>query len=110
MWEVVFHPSAREEHKALPRNERAAIDNVVEKLQAMGPQLPFPHQSAVRGAVGLRELRPRAGRSPWRALYARVEDTFVVAAVGPEAEVDRRGFDRAVAAAIERLRSATEEV
>ena len=37
MWEVVFHPSARAEHRALPAAERAAIDHAVEKLQAMGP-------------------------------------------------------------------------
>jgi hypothetical protein len=46
---------------------------------------------------------------PWRAFYARVGDTFVIAAVGPETQVDERGFDRAVAAATERLRQSTEE-
>ena len=52
----------------------------VEKLEAFGPQLGHPHTSAVRGAPRLRELRPRAGRSPWRALYRRVGDVFVIAA------------------------------
>jgi hypothetical protein len=44
----------------------------VDKLRELGPHLPFPHASAVRGneGAGLRELRPRAGRSPWRAIYA----------------------------------------
>jgi hypothetical protein len=56
---------------------------------------------AVRG--GVRELRPRGGRSPWRPLYRRIGDVFVVLAVGPEAQNDRRGFDRAVSAAEERL-------
>lgn len=69
----------------------------------MGPTLPYPHQSDVRGASSLRELRPRAGCSAWRALYRRVGQLFIVVGVGPEAEVDPRGFDRAVGAALTRL-------
>ncbi len=103
VWRVVFHPEAAWEHRRLPAAEREAIDHAVEKLQAMGPTLPYPHQSDVRAASSLRELRPRAGRSAWRALYRRVGETFIIAAVGPEAEVDPRRFDRAVGAALARL-------
>jgi len=62
-----------------------------------------PHTSAVQGAPSLRELRPRAGRSPWRGLYWPVGDRFVIAAVGPEAQHDPRGFTRACKAAAKRL-------
>lgn len=103
MWLVRVHPEAEDELAGLPAAEQAAVWHAVEKLEVLGPDLPFPHQSAVRGQHGLRELRPRSGRSPWRALFARVEDAFVVVAVGPEAQVNRRGFDRAVAVAIRRL-------
>ena len=68
-------------------------------LEANGPRLGFPHQSAVRGSKlsGLRELRPRAGRSRWRPLYRRVTlTTFVVLAVGPEAGINQSGFNVAV--------------
>jgi hypothetical protein len=75
----------------------------VEKLTVLGPTLPYPHQSAVRGSTGLRELRPRSARSPWHGLYGRIGDVFVIAAIAPEAQVDRRGFDRAVRAAEARL-------
>ena len=74
-----------------------------EKLEALGPGLGYPHSSAVRDADRLRELRPRAGRSPWRGFYRRFGDVFVLAAVGPEAEADPRGFKRAVLTAEERL-------
>ena len=57
----------------------------------------------MKGAERLRELRPRGGRSRWRPLYGRLGDTFLIAAVGPEALVDARGFRRAVAAASQRL-------
>ena len=80
------------------------------KLRELGDQLPFPHSSAVRGADRLRELRPRAGRSPWRALYRRMRDTMVIGAIGPEAKGSTRGFDAAVRKAEERLAEIEKEV
>src|SRR5215210_6375541 len=104
MWEVRYHPEAQDEYDNLPVQERTAIANAVGKLKIHGPNLPHPHQSAVRGsgAEGLRELRPRSGRSRWRPLYGRVGDVFVILAVGPEAQTDRRRFNGAVRAARER--------
>jgi hypothetical protein len=102
-WSVVLHPEAEIERAKLPARERLALDNAVLKLQAVGPNLGSPHSSDVRAANGLRELRPRAGRSPYRGFYRRIGDVFVLAAVGPEAEVDRRGFERAAKAAEQRL-------
>jgi phage-related protein len=96
MWAVVYLLEAQLERSVLPKTERAALINADAKLGAFGPLLDYPHTSAVRGAEGLRELRPRAGRSTWRALYRRVGEVYVVAAVGPEAESDPRGFQRAV--------------
>jgi len=32
--------------------------NAIDKLGALGPALPYPHSSDVRGADRLRELRP----------------------------------------------------
>lgn len=71
---------AERERAALPKSERAALINADAKLGAYGPRL---------GA--------------WRALYRQVGEVFVVAAVGPEAQADPRGFDRAVQRALERL-------
>jgi ribosome-binding protein aMBF1 (putative translation factor) len=69
----------------LVAKEKAALINADAKLEALGPQLPYPHSSAVAGADRLRELRPRGGRSAWRALYRQVGQKFVVAAIAPEA-------------------------
>lgn len=103
MYKVVYHPEARVERSELPP-ERVAMNNAVEKLELFGPDPPTPHQSNVQGASNLRELRPRGGRSPWRALYRCVaEDTFVIAAIAPDAEVSRRRFAQAVRRAEERL-------
>jgi hypothetical protein len=109
MWAVAYLPEAEQERTALPKAERAALINADAKLGVFGPQLGYPHTSAVRHADRLRELRPRAGRSAWRALYRQVGDVFVVAAVGPEAQSDPRGFERAVRRALQRLADLEED-
>lgn len=103
MWDVRYHPAAEAEFQALATNDRNAVDNAVKKLEAYGPALPYPHQSAVGGSRPPRELRPRGGRSRVRPLYQRFANTFMIGAVGPEAQVDPKGFDRAVRLATNRL-------
>ncbi|HEY5272804.1 MAG TPA: hypothetical protein VIJ34_06170, partial [Acidimicrobiales bacterium] len=77
-------PEVEEEPARPPRPEEVAIRTVMLKLEALGSRLPYPHQSLVRGAQDLRELRPRSGRSPWRAFYRRVDtEEFLVGSVGP---------------------------
>ncbi len=89
----------------LPTAERRAVMNAVAKLEVFGDQLGSPHTSQVKGSgAGIRELRPRSGRSPWRALYRCLGDGLVVLAIGPEARQDKRGFDRAVRLAEDRLK------
>lgn len=105
-----MHDEALTELKAIPARERKAIANAIMKLEALGPDLGYPHSSAVKGADRLRELRPRSGDSPWRAFYRQVGGTiFIVAAVGPEANVKPRDFDKAIRLAEERLEALEEE-
>ncbi len=88
--------------------ELPAARAVIEKLIVLGDRLPYPHQSAIQGMSGLRELRPRQGRSRWRLFYKRTGlNIFRIGAVGPEASVSPRGFQRSVTLAEERL--STEE-
>jgi hypothetical protein len=87
----------------MPVAEQDAMRNAVSKLEAAGDTLGYPHSSRVRGAADLRELRPRAGRSPWRAFYRRIGEEMIVAAFGPEAGVDPPGFARATSTAVQRL-------
>lgn len=107
--EVLVHPEAEAELEGLPPDERVSVRHAFEKLEVAGDRLRFPHSSAVQGAEKLRELRPRGGRSPWRAFYRRVADVMVVASIGPEAEVNRRGFRRAIKLAEQRLDDLDEE-
>ncbi len=102
--DVLFFPEAEAELARLPPGERAAMAAAIEKLETFGDRLSYPHSSAVEGVgATLRELRPRAGRSPWRAFYRRVGDVMVVAAIGPEAKSNPNGFRRATTAALDRL-------
>jgi len=109
VWTVLFIDEVATERLSLPAAERNALLHAVEKLEAFGPLLGFPHTSAVQGFPGLRELRPRAGRSPWRAMYQRVGDVFVIAAIGPEAQVDHRRFAKAARLALARLAELEED-
>lgn len=102
-WEVLLHAEAVAELGKLPAREKAAVDTALQKLREIGPGLGYPHTSHVQESDRIRELRPRQGRCPWRAFYRDVDGVIVVAAVGPEASVDNRGFDRAVRWATERL-------
>jgi phage-related protein len=107
--DVRWHPVARDELRNLPQDERAALLNAEEKLVAEGLRLGYPHTSAVRQSSGLRELRPRRGRSPWRALYRRIADSLVIGAIVPEAQTDPRGFARGVTNAEQRLSEIVED-
>jgi hypothetical protein len=93
----------------LSSDEAAAVKNVIKKLEAAGIGLGNPHSSKVHDADKLRELRPRAGNSPWRAFYRRIGDTFVVGAIGPEADNDPKGFKRAIKLAASRLNALEED-
>jgi len=99
-YNVLWHPAADTERAAISdAAERAAIQHAREKLEAIGPRLGAPHSSAIKGedGSGLRELRPRAGRSRWRPIYRQVgPEIFVILAVAPEAEIDKRSFDQKV--------------
>ncbi len=89
--------------------EFSAVLNARRMLAECGPLLDYPHTSAVRGSgLGLRELRPRAGRSRYRVLYRRFGDVLVLLSLAPEAQHQPRGFAQAIARAEERARTMIE--
>jgi phage-related protein len=84
------------------KEEKKALLNVIDKLEALGEQLAPPHMKPLggEGAAGLRELRPRQGRSDWRAIYKRIgEKAYVILAV-----VKHDEFEKLVARAQARSR------
>ncbi|MFY1697333.1 MULTISPECIES: type II toxin-antitoxin system RelE/ParE family toxin [unclassified Solwaraspora] len=102
-WPVYYHPEAEAELRELRAAERVAIGHAVDKLVAIGPNLGYPHSSDIKTATNLRELRPRAGRSRWRALYRQVGNAYVIGAIAPEVSVNQRAFRKAIAVAEKRI-------
>jgi len=82
------------------RGDRRAVFNVVQKLKDLGPDLPSPHMKSLKGEANLFELRPKQGACEARPIYARFGGRFVVLAVAAK----KKDFDRAVAAASDRLK------
>jgi hypothetical protein len=107
-WRVAWHPKALDEKNTIEdAAERVAIAHVIEKLEVDGPALQSPHQSGVMGeeGSGLRELRPRRGRSRWRPLYRRADERlFAILAIGPEADINKAGYAKTVRVAKQRLK------
>jgi phage-related protein len=72
-WSIEFYESPDEGRPvkvfldALDMPRRAKVLAVVQLLAEMGPTLPYPYSSQVRGK--LRELRPHYGREQFRVLY-----------------------------------------
>jgi len=101
---------AQDERSAMPINERTAMYNAFEKLEILGGRLGSPHSSSVRGVPEtLNEVRPRAGKSPWRAFNRRIGSEMVIGAIGPEALVNSSGFRQAARVALARLRKYEQE-
>jgi len=74
------------------KEEKRALLNAIDKLEALGEQLAPPHMKPLGGAsaAGLRELRPRQGNSDWRPIYMRVgAKAYVILAVGKHEEFDK---------------------
>jgi hypothetical protein len=113
MWKVVYREGVEEELLRLPKLERTAVirgRGEAGSLRTTAGVSPYERGARpCRVAGALRELRPRAGRSPWRVLYRRVGAVFVLAAIGPEAVSDQRGFDQAAVRAGARLDQVEED-
>ena len=103
MWICLYVAEAVREREALVARDKAALINAEAKLAVLEARLPFPHSCAVQGADRLRELRPRGGRSPWRALNRQIGGQLVIAAVCPETNIDPRGSAAACRHAESRL-------
>ena len=103
-----MHPLCVGEIAELERRdfpEYRALLRALRMLAGCDGHLGYPHASAIRGREGrgLRELRPRRGRSAWRLIY-RPGRPPAVLALAPEAQRDPRGFRRAIALAQTRAR------
>jgi hypothetical protein len=91
-----------------PREHRA-VTRTISRLLQFGDALRFPDSSSAPSSSvrGLRELRPRRGRSRWRPLYMITAGGIQFAVLDPEATRDPVGYRRAVDRAAQRLSEMT---
>lgn len=81
---VIYDPDAVVDLLAMKsKEEHRALLNAVRKLGELGEHLGPPHMKPLKGdrAAALRELRPRQGRSDWRAVYRRAGGFYVILAI-----------------------------
>jgi Phage derived protein Gp49-like (DUF891) len=80
---VIYDPDAVVEFVTAVKSkeEHRSILNAVLKLRELGERLEPPHMKPLQGPPGLRELRPRQGRSDWRAIYCRSGSIYIVVAI-----------------------------
>jgi hypothetical protein len=71
-WSVEYTDEFEAWWNTLAEAEQEAVDASVGLLIERGPQLGFPHSSAIRGSrhEHLRDLRIQEGGRPYRVLYA----------------------------------------
>jgi hypothetical protein len=71
-WNVEYTDEFGTWYQDLNEQVQDDIDRSVGLLEAKGPQLPFPHSSAVEGSRHghMRELRIQSGGKPHRVFYA----------------------------------------
>jgi hypothetical protein len=81
---VIYDPDAVVELLAVKsKAEHRALLNAVLKLREVGERLGPPHMKPLKGDGGaaLCELRPRQGRSDWRAIYRQAGALYVILAI-----------------------------
>jgi hypothetical protein len=72
MWDVEFTDEFGDWWESLDESEQIDIDSCVGLLEEMGPNLPFPYSSGIKGSKHshMRELRIQHNGEPYRILYA----------------------------------------
>ena len=99
VWLVEVIGDALRDVENLSRPERMNLYTALDKLTALGPQLCSPHMKSLQGEPDLFELRPQQGRSPVRAIYVRVGDSYKVLVVCTKSENFTKAVSRARARA-----------
>jgi len=103
MWTVSWHKDADLKLHKLPVPERVAMLHAVDKPKASGRGCPTHTKAASAVSKGAASYaRAVAAAAGGRSTSAN-GDAFVIGAVGPEAQVDQRGFDKAARDALARL-------
>lgn len=80
-WSIEVHPDAQGEIEEWPADVRAALDTILERIEAVGlTNVREPHVKHLEEKLW--EMRPSAGGNTGRALYVTAKGRRVVIVVG----------------------------
>ena len=97
MVEVVGSDEFEEWFELLDDSDTDAVARVVDMLEMLGPALPFPYSSAIKGAqIALRELRVQSRGRPIRVFYAFDPIRQAVLLLGGDKTGDDRFYERMI--------------
>lgn len=91
-WEVEYTDEFFAWWAGLSESERTSVRASVGLLENLGPEVPFPHSTGIRGSrhSHLRELRVQHRGRPYRVLYAFDPRRIAILLIGG----DKTGDDR----------------
>ena len=96
MWEVEYTDEFEAWWQTLDASEQEAVAASVALLERLGPSLPYPHSSGIKGTrlSHLRELRTQHRGDPYRTLYAFDPRRVAILLVGGMKGGDDRWYER----------------
>jgi hypothetical protein len=94
-WDVEYTDEFGRWWDTLTEAEQESVDVSVRLLEAMGPQLPFPHSSGVNGSRHghMRELRVQHAGRPYRVLYAFDPKRAAILLLGGDKTGNKRWYE-----------------
>jgi hypothetical protein len=97
-WEVEFTGVFGAWWDSLDEEEQESVDASVQLLIELGPALPYPHSSDVKGARhgNMRELRVQRKGEPYRVLYAFDPRRTALLLIGGKKTGDDRWYTKNV--------------
>ena len=94
-WDVEYTDELGAWWADLTEAEQESVDASVRLLEAMGPNLGFPHSSGIKGSkhTHMRELRVQHEGRPYRILYAFDPRRSAILLLGGDKTGDDRWYD-----------------
>jgi len=100
-WEVEYTDEFEDWWESLSESEQEDVSASVQLLEERGPNLGFPHSSAISGSKHshMRELRTQHNGKPYRTLYAFDSRRNTILLIGGNKTGDKRWYQTHIAIA-----------
>lgn len=94
-WDIEYTDEFGDWWCGLSESEQESVAASVQLLEERGPQLGFPHTSAIKGSrySHMRELRTQHEGRPYRTLYAFDPRRSVILLIGGDKTGDDRWYE-----------------